>query len=260
LCLTAAIPLAAQPKLLVNAKMETASAAAGLERAFRPLVSAQPQPAWVAYDAPLLPGIRLGCELVSPNGWWAPGTVHLEPPDRMVVLIRVESNAVERVRALSPDCQIDLGGLPLHWLTDVKPAESVALLASITVGASRSGDGFVNVIALHADPAATAVLIRSAREDAKPEVRSQAVSALARRPEPAAIETITAVIQNDSDLQVKRRAVSALQSLPDNRGVPLLIQIARTGPNPDVRKQAVTFLSQSRDARALSFLEDLIKK
>ena len=42
-----ALPLAAQPKLLVNAQVDTRSAAAGLEQTFRPLVTAQPQPAWI---------------------------------------------------------------------------------------------------------------------------------------------------------------------------------------------------------------------
>ena len=35
-----ALPLAAQPKLLINAKLDTRSGAAGLEQAFRSLVNA----------------------------------------------------------------------------------------------------------------------------------------------------------------------------------------------------------------------------
>ena len=48
LCLLgAAISLAAQPKLLVNAQVDTRSAAAGLESQFKSLLSAQPQPSWI---------------------------------------------------------------------------------------------------------------------------------------------------------------------------------------------------------------------
>ena len=137
----AALPLAAQPKLLVNAQVDTRSAATGLEREFKTLASAQPQPAWIGYTAPVLEGHSLGCELVSPNGWWAPGVVHLEPPDHMVVLLRVESGAVERVRAISPDCEIDGGGAPVHWLTDVRPAESVAMLSAMAARPGRAADG-----------------------------------------------------------------------------------------------------------------------
>ena len=50
--MAAALPLAAQPKLLVNARLDAQSAAGGLEQAFRPLVMALPQPAWIAYSVP----------------------------------------------------------------------------------------------------------------------------------------------------------------------------------------------------------------
>src|ERR1019366_4238641 len=70
----------------------------------------------------------------------------------------------ERIRTLSPDCEIDAGGLPLHWLSDVKPAESVALLDTFAAGRERgvSGlmDGALAAIAAHSDPAADAALER----------------------------------------------------------------------------------------------------
>jgi hypothetical protein len=43
--MAAALPLAAQPKLLVNAQTDTRSAASGLESAYRALLTTQPQPA-----------------------------------------------------------------------------------------------------------------------------------------------------------------------------------------------------------------------
>src|ERR1017187_5406689 len=63
----AALPLAAQPKLLVNAKPDTRSAAAGLEQTFRSLVTAQPQPAWIAYSVPSTRA-GLGCDYVRDAG------------------------------------------------------------------------------------------------------------------------------------------------------------------------------------------------
>ena len=59
LWLIAVLPLAAQPKLLTNAKVDTRSAAAGLDREFRSLVTAQPQPAWIAYQVPTVRGNNL---------------------------------------------------------------------------------------------------------------------------------------------------------------------------------------------------------
>ena len=57
----AALPLAAQPKLLINAQLDTKSASAGLEQTLRPLVSAQLQPAWIGYSVPSV-RVGLGCD------------------------------------------------------------------------------------------------------------------------------------------------------------------------------------------------------
>src|ERR1035437_73046 len=100
LCLmAAALPLAAQPKLLVNAKLDTRSAAAGVEQTLRPLVTAQPQPAWIAYSVPAN-RINLGCDYVR-DGWSQPGVIHLEPPDHAMILFRVDAGAVDSFVASS---------------------------------------------------------------------------------------------------------------------------------------------------------------
>jgi hypothetical protein len=319
--MAAALPLAAQPKLLINAKVDTRSAAAGLEREFGTLLAAEPQPAWIGYTVPAAGGGQLGCELVSPGGWYAPGVIHLEPPDHAVILFRVEANAVSRIRTLSPECEIDAGGDPVHWLTDVQPAESVALLVTFVPQHDIRGDGAVKAIALHAGPAALEkmvapdqpeslrqrtvpwfgskrgrrgfeilkslissdpsetvreraisalavskepdaadLLISTARSDRNPRLRAQAISALGRNSGPKTVAVIREVIEKDPDAQVKRRAVSALHALPDGEGIPPLIEVAKTTQNADVRKQAMSSLAQSRDPRALSFLEDVLKR
>jgi hypothetical protein len=255
-----ALPLAAQPKLLVNAQVDTRSAAAGLAGQFHALTSAQPQPAWIGYAVPVIAGRSLDCQVVSPNGSWAPGVVHLEAPDHLVVLIRVEAGAVERVRAISPDCEIDAGGAPVHWLTDVRPAESVALLGGMAAGTGRVADGALAALALHADPAATDWLISMAREGRDARTRGQAVSALSRRSGAKVVEAIVAAVQGDADVQVRRRAMTALGALPDGAGVPWLIQTAKTSQDSEVRKQAMSCLSATRDPRVASFFEDLLKK
>src|SRR5947208_9744191 len=124
--IAAALPLTAQPKLLVNAQLDSRSAAAGLDTTFRAALTAQPQPAWIAYSVPSV-RVFMGCDYVR-DGWSQPGVIHLEPPDHAVILFRVDQGAIERIRTLSPDCEIDAGNLPLHWLNDVKPPDSVAML------------------------------------------------------------------------------------------------------------------------------------
>lgn len=183
-----ALPLAAPPKLLINAKPDTTSAAAGLDRVFQSLVGAQPQPAWIGYAVPLTRGYNLGCEYVSPGGWTAPGVVHLEPPDHAVILFRAEGGAITRIRVLSPDCEIDAGGVPVHWLDDVRPAENSALLQTFAAAknAERLRENAIYALSTSTESNAVDFLIGLARKDNNPRVRRMCVSALARSADPRA--------------------------------------------------------------------------
>jgi hypothetical protein len=182
--MAAALPLAAQPKLLINAKVDTRSAAAGLEREFRTLLTAEPQPAWIGYTVPAAGGGQLGCELVSPGGWYAPGVIHLEPPDHAVILFRVEANAVSRIRALSPDCEIDAGSLRVHWLTDVQPAESVEVLKKLMTSEPSEAVRRRAISALAVSYEGIPPLIEVAKTTQNADVRRQAMSSLGQSRDP----------------------------------------------------------------------------
>jgi hypothetical protein len=199
--LAAVLPLAAPPKLLINAQLNTVSAAGGLERAFRPLLA---QNGWIGYAVPLVRGFNLGCDYVSPGGSTAPGVIHLEPPDHAVILFRAEAGSVTRIRVLSPDCEIDAGGVAVHWLDDVRPAESTMLLetfAAAPAGAAKARRDPVRRSAIYAisvteDPAATDFLIGLARKDSDANVRRESVSALARSKDPRAVAFLEEVLRH----------------------------------------------------------------
>lgn len=192
-----ALPLAAPPKLLTNAKPDTTSAAAGLGRVFQALLGAQPQPAWIGYAVPLARGYNLGCEYVSPGGWTAPGVVHLEPPDHAVILFRTESGAVTRIRVLSPDCEIDAGGVPVHWLEEVPPNESSMLLQTFAApkNPERLRENAIQALSTSTESSAADFLIGLARKDDNPRVRRLCVSALARSVDPRAIAFFNDVLK-----------------------------------------------------------------
>src|ERR1039458_6527697 len=257
--LLAALTLAAQPRLLTNAKLETRSAGLGLEREFRALLAAEPQPAWIGWSVPSVRSYSLGCEYVSHDGWAAPGVIHLEPPDRAVILFRVVNRSPERIRALSPDCEIDAGGVPVHWLNDVKPPESVALLAGLAADAEIAGNGALGAIAMHDDAAADEALDRFAAAGQPEEIRRRTIGAIANSRQPDALNLLIATARNDRDTQVQRRAISALGSLPAGKGVPVLIEIAQTSKSVDMRKHAMNALQQTHDPRALGFFEQVLQ-
>ena len=304
--------LAQQPHVQ-NARLETRAVAGGLDATLRAIVNAQTSPAWVGYAVPIIPGDRQlccwdnsvrGCFLeprsdgrtvvVSNNQ-----TVKLEGPTELVVLYRVENRAAGKVRSVSPECELDAGGLPFIWLTGVNAAESVKLLEGIATDASgasreqsRRSNAAISAIALHADPAAERaleelvapsqaeqvrrqgifgltqrqnpqamnVVVALAHNDKSPRVREQALFWLAQRAgQKVAESAINDAIANDPETEVKKKAVFALTQMPSGEGVPLLIQVARTNRNPEVRKQAIFWLGQSKDERALGFIEEVLK-
>ena len=258
--MAAALPLAAQPKLLIDAKVDTRSAAAGLEREFRPLLALEPQPAWIGYTVAAAGGYQLGCELVSPGGWYAPGVIHLEPPDHAVILFRVESNAVSRIRTLSPDCEIDAGGAPVHWLTDVQPAESVALLATFVPQRDVRGDGAVKAIALHAGPVADAALEKLVAPDQPESLRQRTVAWFGSTRGRRGVEILKSLIAGDPSETVRERAISALAVSKEPEAADLLTSTARNDRNPRLRAQAVAALARKPGPKSVAVIREAIEK
>jgi hypothetical protein len=258
LCLIlVALPLAAQPKLLVNAQVDSKSAAAGLEAAFKAAAAAQPQPAWIAYSVPSV-RVFMGCDYVR-DGWSQPGVVHLEPPDHVVILFRVDQGKIERLRSLSPDCEIDAGNLPVHWLTDVKPAESVAMLNSYAVQRDRFQDGAMNAIAMHSDPSADAALKAFLATDQPESIRLRVVSWFGPSRGRQGMEVLKNLIANDPNERVRERAISTLSSSKEPEATELLITYAEKDPNSRMRLAATSALNRHSGANVLNALKTIIE-
>jgi len=253
LLLAAALPAAAQPKLLINAQVDARAAAAGLEREFRSLLTTQPQPAWIGYAVPSVRSYNLGCDYVSPGGRTAPGVIHLEPPDQAVILFRIVGGAVERLRLLSPDCEIDAGGVSLHWLTDVRPADSVALLSSIDRNQA------VMAIAMHADPAADAALERLVAAGQPEAVRRRAAFWLGAARGRHGLDLVKQLLATESSAAVRERAILGIAGSSEPEAVDLLISVARQDREARVRRQAMNAIGRSRDPRASAFLEAVLR-
>jgi hypothetical protein len=247
LCLmAAALSLAAQPKLLVNAKVDSRSGAA-LDREFKALLAAQPQPCWIMYDVPAVRNSSLSCEYVR-DGYSSPGVIHLEPPGHAVILFRVEGNTVERIRSLSPDCEIDAGGLPVYWLTDVAPAQSVALLSSYVSQREPDRNGAVTAIAAHADAAADAALDRLLAATQPEWLRRPAASLVASQRGRHGVEAVKNLISNDASDNVRQAAINGLARNKEPEAVDLLIATARSDRNPHIRAQAISALNRKQYA------------
>jgi hypothetical protein len=256
-----ASPVAAQPPQLTNAQVQVQAAGGELARVFETRRASLPGPAWIGYAVPIVRSARFVCDWNDGRPTPVNTTVKLEGGDTLHVLYRVEQGAVVRIRMFSEGCGIDAGGRPVVWLTEVRPADSVALLTQFTRdGARRVVDGALAALSMHAEPLADAALLRAAREGATPHLRGQALFWAAQRAGDRAVPAIAEAIDRDPDTDVKKKAVFALSQLPADEGVPQLINVAEHHSNPAVRRQAMFWLGQSRDARALAFFERILLK
>jgi HEAT repeat protein len=289
-----------------NAQTETRSAAQGLEREVR-TAAARGGVTWLGYRVPMVAGPRQMCcfDTVSDTSFSGGmcrlesgggvsmntgdtrdqrGTrVALEPATEFLVFARLENGAVSRIRTFTPDCDIDATALPLVWLTDVKPDESVAWLTSLVAGApdagerhDRVGKTAVGAVALHNVPSAdralegfvaparpewlrgdTALWLGSTRgdagarllarmiaEDASDKVREKVTFGLSVSKAPVALSTLIAVAKEDRSTRVRSQALFWLAQKAGKEAVAVITSAIDNDPETEVKKKAVFALSQ----------------
>jgi len=274
---------------ITNAKSETRSAAAGLDREIRTL-AARPGITWVGYRAPMIAGQRqmccydtivdgnvVGagvCRLESGSGVSMntgdlrdrDGTrIALEPATEFLVLARLENGAVTRVRTFTPDCDIDATNMSVVWLTDVKAGDSVAWLASLVSPAPDSNEGrdrvaktAMTAIALHNAPAADQML-ESFVAPARPEwLRRDTAFWLGSTRGEAGVRLLTRMLAQDSSDKVREQVAFGLSVSKVPSALTTLIATARDDKSTRVRGQALFWLAQKAGKEALATISGAI--
>jgi len=185
-------------------------------------------------------------------------TVFLEGERAVNILFRVDRGEIERVRAFSPSCQLDIATLSLHWLTGVQTAESVALLKTLT---NQRTNSVLSAIAAHADPSADAYLKEVAESPtAARHERERAAHSLASTRGAAGMAVVMKLLESDSDDQFRASLPSAIAQAPGNAGTSTLIDIATKDKSRKVRERAFFWLGRSKDVRAQKFVEEVLSK
>jgi hypothetical protein len=270
----AAAPLVGQQPRAVNTKMET-RAASTLERDWK-AVAARGGAAWIGYAVPAVKDsgssccsmtadgtvMSYGCNLESGNrveGTAAPGPIPLEGSQYRMILLRVENNAIGKVRAFSLDCPLDAGGLPFVWLTGVKPAESLTLLGSLTDGERRVADGAVMAIAMHEGAEADRLLERLAVSGPTDHVQEQAVFWMGAARGASGVDVLQRVMKSNASDRLREKAVFALSITKDPRGLTTLLASAKGDASARVRQQALFWLAQKASKKAVGALRDAIE-
>jgi hypothetical protein len=293
----------AEPPGVVNARLVSHSAANGLSALFAPLV-AERGPVWIGYEVPSLGNGRMccyegdiqvhgsdvrgrpcGCRLEKDGAFAvenrgpankaesvAASPVRLETGSGLLVLFRAAQGHVGRVRTFSTDCGLDAGGLTLHWLADVKPAESLALLASLVGkdGKDSAGDdddddgkvwhGAVAAIAFHADPGADALLERYASGGASLERRKQAAFWMGQARGRRGFESLRRLVREDPVPEFREHAVFALTQSREPEATDTIIDVAKHDRSAQVRGQALFWLGQKASKTAAAAITKAIEE
>ncbi|MGH9779082.1 MAG: HEAT repeat domain-containing protein [Candidatus Acidiferrales bacterium] len=269
---------AAERPRVENAQVETQSAAGGLSAQVRALAS-QPGPVWIGYAVPLVEGRHTSCCSWSEHGSGCcrlesdsnvhnigdrDGSVLLEGPERLAVLLRAERGAVGKIRSYTEECALDAGGLRFVWLTDVKPAESVALLRGyVGTGQEDSekklGGSALAAIALHADPAADAALEQMVEPSLQARVRGKAAFWMGVARGRRGYETLKRMLANDPSEDVQEKVVFALSQSKEPEALDTLIQTARSHRSTDVRGKALFWLGQKAGKKAAAAITEAVE-
>jgi HEAT repeat protein len=291
--LTAAVAGAQTQPQVKNAQLETRAVSGNLESTMRGITSAQTAPLWVGYAAPMIQskdGRRYSmccgtwtngerdcnpCALESSHGTnmtesdrpeTGGGTVKLEGPAEMFVLLRVADHHVGRVVTLTDDCQADGGGLQVIWLTGVGPAESVALLAGIVTTADFGGrdihepaDGALRAIAVHADASADKALASFVALDKPETLRSKTSFWLGNARGAAGVEALKRMAKNDPSQKVREQVTFALSQSSEKDALDELVRMAKEDQTAQVRGQALFWLAQKAGQRAVGAITEAIE-
>jgi HEAT repeat protein len=231
------------------------------------IASRERGPLWIGYAVPIVSGERQsccwnndsrGCGLEGQRTMTAPppasGPIKLEGPTHATILLRVDGGQIGKIRAFSGDCPLDAGGLPVHWLTDVRPGESVALLAG------QPGESATHAIAMHAGPEADKTLERLATAPQDEKVRRTAIFWLANSRGRRGFEVVNRLAREDSSEKVREHAIFALTQSKEPEAIPSIVRIAKEDKSPRVRGQALFWLAQRASRQAAATITDAIDR
>ena len=266
------ILLAAAAPEIQNARLSTRSAAGGLAPVVEATLRAGAAPQWIAWAVPVerphrtccgghdtrdAGGCCGGCRLEGGGGFSMNrhAGVRLEADGTGLVLLRGEQGRVGRVRMFSRGCGLDAGGLPVAWLTDVVPAESLRLLASYAsadraVTRKSVAEGALAAIAFHAGAGADDVLEGFTRPERAEALRKQAAFWLGTARGRRGYLVLERLVKDDPSDDVRAHVTFALSRSEVPEALPAIMRAARQDPSSRVRSQALFWLAQKAGEKA----------
>jgi HEAT repeat protein len=281
---------AQQPKV-INAQLHTESASSRLSAAVDQLKHST-APLWMGYAVAAVPGSHFsmcsgddsssgdGCcgiyRLEAENNNYRSSDGDHGTETSIAILVRIDKGAIDRIRFIGTSCQLDAGGLPFTWLSDVKADDSVAWLSSLaTADDKRHSDQALAAIAMHETQKATIALesfasstnplwlrekgafwlgagrghdgylaLKKLASDPDPEFRKKLSFGLFVSHDPAAVDDLIGMAKSDKDVAVREQAIFWVGQKAGKKAIAMLKDTVDNDPEVGVKKKAVFALSQ----------------
>lgn len=300
LALTLDIFAAAQNPNITNGQVQQIPAGAGLKATIDGVIQGRDAPLWIGYRIPTQAKERSmccwdswgswdrgrssgnapcssGCRVESSQGvsmsdgrsaCSAP-----EPPRYAFLFMRTGEKGdkqIREVRVYSADCHLDFGGLPVFWIDEVKPEQSVELLASL-VSSAEAGEGresgarsdlasgAVMAIAIHDSLAADAALEKLIQPGQPVRLREKAAFWLGVERGKRGEELLRKYVKSDADERFREKGTFALSQNKTPEAVTDLIDMARHDSSPRVRSQAIFWMAQIGGKKEAEQISDAIE-
>ncbi len=289
LAFCAAVAVAQKPKVS-NARLQEFSAGAGLKATVDGLLQKQTSPLWIGYRIPTVAKDRtmccfdsvdgieaakknccMGCRMESEKGSSFNGTASdCTPPEPLAyafLFLRAEEKQIRKVRVYSADCALDFANLPLYWLEDVKPEQSVELLSGMVLSekaeeVNRKKDSAhqaVMAIAMHDTPAADTALEKMVQPGQRPSLRENVAFWLGVERGKKGLELLRKYVRDDPDDRVREKGTFAFSQSKEPEALKDLIGMARHDQSPHVRGQAIFWLAQIGSKKEAEQITDAIE-
>jgi hypothetical protein len=275
----------AQQPHVINGKIESASASAGLQAAVRQAAGSGAGPVWVGYAVPItgtrprtmccfgsdelrVSGCCGGCRLESDNNNYNSSNddncAQDQPQTHALIFLRYSSSQLTRIRVFTPNCGIDASGTTIHWLTDARPRESVAMLTAFADPADNSSsrqiqDSAIFAIAIHDDPSADEALNRFVAAERPEKTRQKAAFWIAAERGKAGFLTLQKLARDDKDDHFRRQLAFDFTVTQEPEAINELIRMAHQDPDGGVRGQALFWMAQKAGKKVAGEISSAIE-
>jgi HEAT repeats len=311
---------AGQTPNITNGQVQEIVARADLKPTIDGVLQGHEAPLWIGYRIPTAAKERSMC-CYETSGAWDTGQCSggcrvesshgvsmsdskgacsaPEPPRYAFVFLRTgekDDKQIRKVRVYSADCRLDFGGLPVFWINEVKPEQSVEVLTALATRAEPGekndlAHSAVMAIALHDSPSADAalekliqpgqperlrenvafwlgvergkrgqeLLHKYVKSDPDARFREKGTFALSQSKQPEALTDLIDMARHDSSSRVRGQAIFWLAQIGGRKEAEQITAAIEDDPETEVKKKAVFALSQMHDGQGVPLLIQLAR-